>query len=129
MANGYVPGSSGPPIERKSYSQLINEQVARISQNAQANMLRRSQQRELENQRLLDRQNALSGMQITGVSPDDALNLGNFKNQINQNMDGGYTNVSQLNADINTFYNRLACCSGQVFYGHHRRRKLHLQGR
>lgn len=117
MANGYVPGSSGPPIERKSYSQLINEQVARISQNAQANMLRRSQQRELETQRLLDRQNALTGMQITGVSPEDALALGSFKNQINQNMDGGYTNVSQLNADINTFTTDLLAAQAKYSMG------------
>ena len=115
MANGYVPGSYGPPIERKSYSQLINEQVARISQNAQANMLRRSQQRELETQRLLDRQNALTGMQITGVSPEDALALGNFKNQINQNMD--VYELDQLNADINTFTTDLLAAQAKYSMG------------
>ena len=115
MANGYVPGSSGPPIERKSYSQLINEQVARISQNAQANMLRRSQQRELENQRLLDRQNALTGLQITGVSPEDALALGNFKNQIEKNMD--VYELDQLNADINTFTTDLLSAQAKYLTG------------
>lgn len=103
MANGYTPGSLGPTPERKSYSELINEQMSVLAQNTQAALLRSSQKRELENQRLLDAQNTFSGLDISGVYPGDAQALGGFKNAILENMSGGYTNVSQLNADANTF--------------------------
>jgi len=109
MANSYIPGTSIPPQQRKTYSELFNEQLSRVMQQRQADMeliTKRSEaQRAQKNQQVA----MLTGINIANMSPENMAAAQQYKNEIYKSIEPGtensYTDPSQFSNELSNLTN------------------------
>ena len=87
MANGYTPGSFTPRAGGKSYTEMLGEQVQSIKADRQQRLDRAFNRNQAERQLKSQRMSTVLNIDTTGMAPDYAQSLSDFKSSIIESLD------------------------------------------
>jgi len=116
MANGQLPGSVAPTSigQGKSYSEMMNEQIALIQQQRSANLDKRLAQEEKNRQFRTEQLQNIYDFDVSGLASGDVRVLADMQRQLavslDPNSESSYSDSQQLVADIaliNNAYNEM----------------------
>jgi len=87
MANGYTPGSFTPRAGGKSYTEMLGEQVQSIRADRQQRLDRAFNRNQAERQLKSQRMSTVLNIDTTGMAPEYAQSLNDFKSSIIESLD------------------------------------------